>query len=130
MEFAARLPEHLKIHGRSTKHVLRTLVKQKLPAAILQRSKEGLDIPAQEWLRGPLRPLVEDALSEDSVRKAGLFSPSAIESVKQRHFNRRANLGYHLWGLLTLHLWMRRWKIQGSASIDPEYVLSSAHVQA
>jgi asparagine synthase (glutamine-hydrolysing) len=25
---------------------------------------------------------------------------------------RRANLGYHLWGLLTLFLWMKRWNIQ------------------
>ncbi len=112
VEFAASLPANLKIRGRSTKHVLRTLVNKKLPAAILKRRKEGLDIPAHEWLRGPLRPLVEDVLSEKSVRSAGLFSANAINALVQRHFNRKANLGYHLWGLLTLHLWMQRWNIQ------------------
>ena len=130
VEFAAALPSNLKIRGRSTKYVLRKLVEQKLPAAILQRRKEGLDIPAQHWLRGPLRPLVEDALSEDSVRTAGLFSPAVIESLKQRHFSRKENLGYHLWGLLTLHLWMRRWNIEPPRTVDSEYVLASAHVQA
>ena len=130
VEFAGGLPASFKIRGRSTKHILRTLVKRKLPAAILKRRKEGLDIPAQEWLRGPLRPLVEDALSAESVRNAGLFSPAAIKSIKQRHFSRKDNLGYHLWGLLTLHLWMRRWKIGPVASMDSEYVLASAHMQA
>jgi asparagine synthase (glutamine-hydrolysing) len=129
VEFAASLPEALKIRGRSTKYVLRKLVERKLPIAILKRRKEGLDIPAQEWLRGPLRPLVEEALSADSVQRAGLFSPAAIDAIKQRHFSRQENLGYHLWGLLTLQLWMRRWKIE-PRSDQGEYVLASAHLQA
>jgi asparagine synthase (glutamine-hydrolysing) len=128
VEFAGQLPSDLKISGRRTKHILRELVKDKLPSAILQRRKEGLDIPAQGWLRGPLRPLVEDALGAESVRSAGLFSPGVIESLKQRHFSRQENLGYHLWGLLTLHLWMRRWKIEPTDEPETKHVLSSAHV--
>jgi asparagine synthase (glutamine-hydrolysing) len=30
----------------------------------------------------------------------------------QAHMDRRANLGYHLWGLMTLFLWMKKWRIQ------------------
>ena len=116
VEFAAKLPATLKINGRTTKHVLRELVRRKLPPAILERRKEGLDIPAHEWLRGPLRPLLLDALGADSVRRAGLFSPQAIGALIDRHLTRRANLGYHLWGLLTLHLWIRRWNIETSQS--------------
>ncbi len=112
VEFASRLPEHLKISGSSTKHVLRELVKKKLPASILQRRKEGLDIPAHEWLRGPLRPLLLEALGPESVRRAGLFSPDAISALVERHLQRQENLGYHLWGLLTLHLWINRWNIE------------------
>jgi asparagine synthase (glutamine-hydrolysing) len=112
VEFAARLPTNLKIKGRQTKFVLRQLVRDKLPAELLKRPKEGLDIPAHEWLRGPLKPLLLDALSPDSVRQAGLFSPAAISALVDRHIARKENLGYHLWGLLTLHLWIRRWKIE------------------
>lgn len=112
VEFAAKLPSSLKIKGRSTKHVLRELVRKKLPAAVLERRKEGLDIPAHDWLRGPLRPLMLDALSPESVERAGLFSSQAISALVERHLARRANLGYHLWGLVTLHLWMRRWNIE------------------
>jgi asparagine synthase (glutamine-hydrolysing) len=114
VEFAAKLPVALKIKGRTTKRVLRELVRRKLPAEILARPKEGLDIPAHEWLRGPLRPLLLETLGEESVRQAGIFSPAAIQTLVNRHLSRQANLGYHLWGLVTLHLWMRRWGIQAN----------------
>ncbi len=119
VEFAARLPSSLKIHGRSTKYILRKVVSKKVPAAILRRGKEGLDIPAHEWLRGPLRPLVLEALGRESVQRAGVFSPEDIGAVVERHMTRRENLGYHLWGLLTLHLWMRRWNIEPSNAAEP-----------
>ena len=128
VEFAAHLPASLKIYGRSTKHVLRELVRRKLPRAILQRPKEGLDIPAHDWLRGPLRSLMLDALSPESVRQAGLFSPEAIGVLIDRHLARRANLGYHLWGLLTLHLWIRRWNIETSNSTSRYPVAIGASV--
>ncbi len=128
VEFAARLPRNLKISGRSTKHVMRELVRKKLPPEILDRRKEGLDIPSHEWLRGPLRPLLLEALSPAAVRHAGLFSPPAVSALINRHLQRKENLGYHLWGLLTLHLWMRRWNID-SLDIDqsaPEMALAAS----
>jgi asparagine synthase (glutamine-hydrolysing) len=112
VEFAAKLPAALKIKGRTTKRVLRELVAPKLPPEILNRPKEGLDIPAHEWLRGPLRPLLIESLGEESVKQAGVFSPGAIQTLVERHLSRQANLGYHLWGLVALHLWMQRWGIQ------------------
>ena len=116
VEFAGSLPSNLKIRGGKTKFVMRELLKTKLLSLILDRRKEGLDIPAHEWLRGPLKPLVDEALSDRSVSACGVFSPSAVRALEQRHMSRRANLGYHLWGLLTLHLWMRRWKIEPAAA--------------
>ena len=118
VDFAARLPSHLKIKGQTTKRVLRELVSKKLPPEILQRPKEGLDIPAHEWLRGPLRPLVMETLGAESVKQTGLFSPAAIQSVVDRHMSRQANLGYHIWGLLTLHLWAKRWNIETRGGVE------------
>ncbi|HSU32294.1 MAG TPA: asparagine synthase (glutamine-hydrolyzing) [Bryobacteraceae bacterium] len=112
VEFAAQLPTHLKIGGGRTKRVLRALMRDKLPAEVLERSKEGLDIPAHCWLRGPLQPLLSDALNPDLVRKTGLFDPNAIRTLVKQHVSREANWGYHLWGLVTLHLWIRRWDIE------------------
>jgi asparagine synthase (glutamine-hydrolysing) len=117
VDFAARLPEHLKITPEGTlKHILRDLMRGKLPDAVLTRTKEGFDIPAHRWFRGPLRQLMEETLCADSVCQTGLFNSQAIERVKNAHLARRANLGYPLWGLTTLFLWMKRWKVETAAS--------------
>ena len=117
VEFAASLPATLKMRGSRQKILLKELMKGKLPPAILRRKKTGLDIPAHQWLRGPLRPLLLDTLG--GAEPAGLFQPGAIEDCVRRHLDRRANLGYHLWGLMLLFLWMKRWRIQAAGAETP-----------
>ncbi len=112
VEFAASLPDDFKIRGFRQKYLLKELMKEKLPASIVRRKKTGFDIPAHDWLRGPLRTLLLDTLATSSVEQTGLFRGDVIQSLIRQHLERRANLGYHLWGLLILFLWMRRWKIQ------------------
>lgn len=115
VEFAGRLPEHLKRRGSNLKFVLRELMRDKLPPAVLSRRKEGFDIPAHEWLRGTLRPMLLDTLSRKNVEAAGVFRWEGIEAAVRQHLERHANLGYHLWGLMILFLWMKQWNIQGTA---------------
>jgi asparagine synthase (glutamine-hydrolysing) len=112
VEFAASLPEHMKIRGGRLKFVLRELMKDRLPRAVLARPKAGFDIPAHHWLRTVLRPLLVETLTERTVRQTGIFSWEAINGALRAHLDRRANLGYHLWGLLVLFLWIKRWGIE------------------
>jgi asparagine synthase (glutamine-hydrolysing) len=90
----------------------------RLPRPILRRSKVGFDIPAHEWLRGPLRPLLEDTLDSAASEWPELFDWTRIQSYRNDHFSRRSNYGYHLWGLMILCLWMRRWEIQVGPALD------------
>jgi asparagine synthase (glutamine-hydrolysing) len=121
VEFAATLPASLKIQGSRQKFILKELMKNKLPAAVLTRKKVGFDIPAHEWLRGPLRDLLMDTLKTGLADHPGLFQPKAVQSLLQAHMDRRANLGYHLWGLLILFLWMKEWRIQAAPSPASHY---------
>jgi asparagine synthase (glutamine-hydrolysing) len=110
VEFAASLPDHLKIRGSEQKIVLRELMRHRLPASTLRRRKVGFDFPAHEWLRGPLRGLLLDTVSAEGAD--GLFRRETLKHFVQQHLNRRVNIGYHLWGLMLLLLWMKRWRIQ------------------
>jgi asparagine synthase (glutamine-hydrolysing) len=112
VEFAARLPEHLKIRGSKQKLILRKAMHGKLPESILRRGKAGLDIPAHEWFRGPLLPLLRETVTPEAVRAASIFNPDATERLIRDHTERRINAGYHLWGLMTLFLWLKRWNIE------------------
>jgi asparagine synthase (glutamine-hydrolysing) len=112
VEFAASLPASLKVRGSQQKVILKALMRDKLPAQILNRKKVGFDIPAHEWLRGPLRGLLLDAIDFGTREYGELFDANAIRSLVTQHLERKINVGYHLWGLLILFLWMKKWNIQ------------------
>jgi len=122
VEFAASLPASLKIRGSEQKVILKELMRGKLPAAVLRRKKVGFDIPAHDWLRGPLRSLMTDVLLDGTSDYAGLFRRDVIETYIRQHLERQINVGYHLWGLMVLFLWMKRWNIQVAAR--PETIVS------
>lgn len=116
VEFAASLPEDFKVRGSKLKFLLKELLKNKVPSAVLKRKKEGFDIPAHAWFRGPLRPLLEETLTPQAIEAAGVFERGVIPRMVSDHMERRQNLGYQLWGLLTLFLWMKQWNIQPPAT--------------
>jgi asparagine synthase (glutamine-hydrolysing) len=116
VEFAASLPASLKIRGSRQKILLKELMRDKLPSSILQRRKVGFDIPVHDWLRGCLRPLMEEVLMDGASDHEGLFRRDVIETQIRRHLERRVNAGYNLWGLMVLFLWMKRWGIQAMTS--------------
>jgi asparagine synthase (glutamine-hydrolysing) len=111
VDFSRRLPEQFKLHGSQSKYVLRRLMQDKLPPNVLRRPKIGFDIPIHEWFRGVLQPMLLDTLSEEAVRASELFNWNAVEQLVRNHVERKANLGYHLWGLMVLLLWMKQWSI-------------------
>jgi asparagine synthase (glutamine-hydrolysing) len=119
VDFAATLPERLKLRGSTSKYVLRRLMKDKLPRAVLHRPKIGFDVPIHEWLRGALRPFLLDTLSQETVLASGLFHWPAVKQLVNAHLERKANHGYHLWGLMVLLIWMKRWKIELASSEVP-----------
>jgi asparagine synthase (glutamine-hydrolysing) len=116
VEFAASLPASLKIQGSRQKVILKELMRDKLPASVLRRKKIGFDIPAHDWLRGCLRTLMTDVLLDGPSDRASLFRRDVIETYIRRHLERQINVGYHLWGLMVLFLWMKRWGIQAASA--------------
>jgi asparagine synthase (glutamine-hydrolysing) len=119
VEFANSLPAGLKIQGSRQKVILRNLMRGKLPPAILTRKKTGFDIPTHDWFRGPLRPWLEEAVAFASAEHGEFFQLPRIKALVRAHLERRANLGYHLWGLMILFFWMKRWRIQTRVPVSP-----------
>jgi asparagine synthase (glutamine-hydrolysing) len=115
VEFAASLPQNFKVRGITTKFLLKELMRGKLPSAIIDRKKTGFDIPTHDWFRTILRDLLLDTLIPEAVSASGIFDARAIQDLIRDHMERRINVGYHLWGLLTLFLWMKRWRIETPA---------------
>lgn len=126
IEFAASLPQEMKVRGSTLKWVLRELMRDKLPAEVLSRRKEGLDIPAHEWMRGVLRQMLLDTITREAVEATGLFRWEYLERLIADHLARHIDVGYHLWGLMTLFLWIKRWNVQAPSRAEQTRALSGA----
>ncbi len=117
-EFALSLPDDFKIRRSRLKFVLRELMKGKLPSSILRRKKVGFDIPAHEWLRGPLKSLLLDTLTKQAIKRTNLLRWESVEALLKAHLDRRANWGYQLWGLMILVLWINKWQMHAGRSLS------------
>ena len=109
VEFAARLPWRLKMSLTRTKVLLKQAMQGVVPDEILRRPKKGFGIPVAAWIRGPLRPLFEESLSEKSLRDGGVFDPAAVRALLQSHLQGRADLRKPLWTLLMFQLWQKQY---------------------
>jgi asparagine synthase (glutamine-hydrolysing) len=109
VELMARVPGRFKIRGREKKHILKRAFAADLPPEILYRKKAGFSLPVARWMREDLRPMLEEFLAPDRLRRQGWFEPETIETLKSEHYARKRNNSSVLWGLLMFQLWAREY---------------------
>ncbi len=108
MEYAASLPENLKLRGLTTKYLLKRVLKTLVPEENLTRSKMGFGVPIGYWFRGAMQPFLRQTLLSDKALARGLFKPEAVRSFIDRHVDGKADHSQRLWSLLMLELWFER----------------------
>src|SRR6266496_420618 len=108
MEFAASLPEKLKLRRLTTKYLLKRVLKKLVPAENLTRSKMGFGVPIGYWFRGAMQPFLRETLLSDKALGRGLFKPESLRRIIDEHVERRSAHEHRLWSLLMLELWFQR----------------------
>lgn len=109
VEFAFRLPLHLRRGTLGSKHLLRRILYKYVPQSLVDRPKQGFGIPLLEWLRGDLHHLIDTYLDPATVQAHGVLDAAVVRSVV--HAFRRGD-GYaanKIWTLLAFQLWRERW---------------------
>src|ERR671915_580315 len=107
IEMAARMPPRLKLRGFKRKYILKRALERILPREVVWRKKAGFGAPIRSWLRGPLRPVINDLLSEEAVKRRGIFRPNEVRRVLEANFPGRKDYTPHFFQLLGLELWHR-----------------------
>jgi asparagine synthase (glutamine-hydrolysing) len=79
----ARQPTVFKSTPHRPKAALAEAVRDLLPPALLTRAKRGFTLPFAQWMRGPLRPFLDETFSSASVNRSGLFSAPAVSAFWQ-----------------------------------------------
>jgi asparagine synthase (glutamine-hydrolysing) len=105
VEFMSGLTKEYKIKGFTSKYLLKELMRNKLPNQIIDRPKKGFGIPVSLWLRNELKDTMESYLSEERIKKQGLFNYSYIERLKKEHLSKKQNHRKLLWSLMMFEMW-------------------------
>lgn len=105
LELTARIPSELKVRDGTGKWIFKEVYRDRLPASVCERRKQGFEIPVDEWLRGPLRETFESAVLSPTSRVAGLIDQQTVGRLYRAHLNRTGRHGAVLWSLMVLGRW-------------------------
>ncbi len=106
-EFVLSLPAAYRLKGTRSKHILKTVARNWLPRAIVERKKVGFDSPIGQWFKDELRGFLLRFLSRPHLQRSGLLNYPAVERMIGDHLSGARDYSLQLWSLLVLEAWYR-----------------------
>lgn len=107
VEMAWKIPIKLKNHNGLSKWPLRKILYKHVPKKIIDRPKMGFGIPAEVWLRGPLKNWASDLLSAESLRQDNFFDIENVQYILNQHMSGKYNWQVLIWRLCAFQEWLR-----------------------
>jgi len=109
VEFVMALPSGFKLNGYKSKYILKKIMRNLLPEEVIKRPKKGFGIPIAKWIKGPLKDLFQDLLSQEKIKKEGFLNHEYINKVFEDHLRNKKDNRKKLWTLLIWELWVNRY---------------------
>ena len=108
MEYAAHIPARYKLHHGEGKYIFKQALRDLLPSEVLNRRKMGFSIPLARWFRSELKGLFEERVLTQDAFIGDLFNVNSIRQWWVQHQRGTRDYSPHLWALLVLECWGRR----------------------
>jgi asparagine synthase (glutamine-hydrolysing) len=108
-ECAFRIPDRLKIRGRTRKYILRRATEGILPPALAARPKGLIRMGRDRRLVEVIDAMADELLAPEAVARRGLFDPREVARLRRAPVagRYRDDQFYHLWTLLLTEIWSR-----------------------
>jgi asparagine synthase (glutamine-hydrolysing) len=107
VEFAWRLPQHMKTRDGRGKWALRQVLYRRVEPALVDRQKVGLSVPLDAWLRGPLRKWGDDLLGSRSA--TNWLRTERVRQAWSEFQQGRIEMALGLWAILMFRAWEQQW---------------------
>ncbi|MBK8148736.1 MAG: asparagine synthase (glutamine-hydrolyzing) [Acidobacteria bacterium] len=107
VSLSEKIPANLKIKGVKRKYILKKAVEGLLPKEVIWRKKAGFSAPVRSWLRTSLRPMIDDLLSEETVKRRGIFDPMEVRRLIEANQSGKEDFNLQVFQLLNLEIWWR-----------------------
>jgi asparagine synthase (glutamine-hydrolysing) len=105
-EFALAMPLTRKYRNGQMKWLLRQVAYRHVPAALLDRPKQGFEMPLGAWLRGSLRGWAEALLDPRRLAADGFLNPEPVRRCWEAHVSGRRDFSGKLWDVLMFQSWI------------------------
>ncbi|WP_313437397.1 XrtA/PEP-CTERM system amidotransferase [Novosphingobium sp.] len=102
IEFAASLPETMRVRAGQGKWLMKRTMRRSLPDEILYRPKQGFVTPIAQWFRGPLASSAREIASSATLARTGWLDTGRIGTLVEEHIAARSDHSRLLWQLLML----------------------------
>lgn len=109
VEFITAVSPSLRIKSGQTKYLMKKLLNGKIPKAIIDKPKLGLNPPMGMWLKKDLKCFIDDYLGEESVKKRGLLNYESVRRIIFEHESGRRDRSLYIWALIVLEEWFRQY---------------------
>lgn len=106
---AMQIPGRFKIKKGISKYILKKVAENFLPKKIIYRRKASFGVPIRSWISTDLKEMVDDILSEESVKKRGLLNYQFVKELINKDRMGEEDKAYQIYQLLTLELWCREY---------------------
>ena len=108
IEFAASLPENLKMRRFETKSLLKKVAARLVPREVVYRRKMGFGVPVGKWFRSEMKDFVRGVLLSEQSLNRGIIKREMIEKYVAEHTNAERDHAFQIWTLLMLELWFQK----------------------
>lgn len=106
VEFALNVNPKLKVNKGVAKYLLKEVLYDYVPKEIFDRPKWGFGIPINKWLKGELKYLIDEYLSENRIKEAGFVNEHAVSKLTNKYLTSSNEYLYNrVWVLICLHKW-------------------------
>ncbi len=106
VEFAWRLPRHMKFSQKDKKLLLKKMLNKRIPRCLTDRPKKGFSVPINAWLKGPLHSWADSLLNEPKIEADGIFDASLVCRAWRQHQNGEVDNSRKLWNVLMFQNWL------------------------
>lgn len=130
VDFALRVPLHLKIRHGTSKWLLRQVLHRHIPPALVERPKMGFAMPLAAWLRGPLRQWAGDLIAAQGIEASTFLDRKTLSRMQDEHFKGTRDWHQALWAALMLLAWSADNQHQRVGSADGREVGSAIDLTA
>lgn len=107
VDFSLTLPDQFKIKGKENKYLLKESLRGEVPDFVLDRPKTGFGAPLREWIKGPLRPYLEEHLSREKILETNIFKFEEIQKVLNLNSEGTSDQSYLIYSVLCIQVWAK-----------------------